>query len=187
MKNIYLGICGSLSCSAVPAFVLLLKSRYKEAVISVVQTENSKYFLAPGALQHIPNVKVIDSAAGDSGRPRFNHAEVVQGCELFIVLPATANFLGKAANGIADDLLTTCFIAYGGQKIIFPAMNEEMISSKYVLSNIERLRAFGDRVVTGGKAISVSSGDLGYGGLPDPRTFLEDVASHVTATAVAER
>ena len=185
MKKIVLGVCGSLSSSAVPGFVLLLKSRYKEAAITVVQTENSRYFLAPGAIQHIPNVKVVDAAAPANGQPRLNHAEVVKDCDLFVVLPATANFLGKAANGIADDLLTTSFIAFGGPKIIFPAMNEEMITSKYVQSNIEKLRAFGDRVVTGGKAISVSSGDLGYGALPDARQFLEDVAAHVAGQITA--
>jgi hypothetical protein len=57
-----------------------------------------------------------------------------------------------------------------------------MITSKYVQSNIEKLRSFGDRVITGDKAISVSSGDLGYGALPDLKTFLDDVAAHVAKT-----
>ncbi|WP_082132481.1 flavoprotein [Luteimonas sp. FCS-9] len=173
MKKIVLGVCGSLASTAMPAYVYVLKSKFKESPISVVLTESARYFLSEGALAHIPGVVVV--GPDPLGKIRVNHSEVVKDCGLFIVLPATGNFIGKVANGIADDLLTTCFMAYRSPKIVFPAMNSDMLASRYVQKNIETLRSFGERVVLGGNGISVATGESGPGALPDVREILDNI------------
>ncbi|QBH05528.1 flavoprotein [Xanthomonas oryzae] len=177
MNKIVLGVCGSLASTAVPGYVLVLKTKFKDAEIMVLLTKSARYFLAPGALAHLPGVSVIDVAKyyHSEDQSRTNHADVVKNCDLFLVLPATANFLGKAANGIADDLLSTCFLAYAAPKLIFPAMNADMLKSRYVQKNIQTLRSFGERVVLGGEGFSVSSGEIGPGAMPDVRTVLANV------------
>ena len=186
MKKIIIVSCGSLAATALPGYLLIIKSRYKQADIQVVLTKNATYFLALGAISHLPGVSVFSGWSDDTAHARINHADLVNGCDLFIVLPATANFLGKVANGIADDLATTCFIAYDKPKIIFPSMNNDMLHSKYVQRNISSLRAFGDIVVIGGEAISVATGNVGVGALPDIKTVLTTISSFHTRDVEVE-
>lgn len=178
MNKIIVAICGSMAATAVPAYLLFLKANFNQAEITVILTRNARYFLAKGAIAHLPGVTVVDAEAGhDPDGLRVNHTQLIEGADIFLVLPATANFLGKAANGIADELVTTCFLAYSGPKVIFPAMNADMLASKYVQRNISTLRSFGDSVILGGVASSVATGKVGPGALPDVRAVMEAVGA----------
>ena len=172
MNKICLGISGAISAAIIPAYIMLLKATFKGLVINVIQTENSRYFLAPGAFKHLPNVHLFTSLEQLKDLEQ-SHMSVVDGIDMFIVCPATANMLGKLANGIADDLLSLCFLAANVDKIILPAMNYDMYKSKPVQRNIAQLKEDGCHILCPREGVSVQSGSKGQGALEEPGELIK--------------
>lgn len=167
-----IGITGAISASALPAYIMLIKASFKNTPINVVQTKNSEYFLSHGALKHLPNVHLYTSL-DDLKQEDKSHMGIIEDIDFFIVCPATANFLGKAANGIADDLLSLCFLAANCKKIIMPAMNSNMYRSKVVQRNINQLISDGNYILGPKSGLSVQDAAIGDGGLEEPLKLIK--------------
>ncbi len=136
-KLIVLGVTGSIA--AFKAADLCSKLA-KEFEVQVMMTENACRFVTPVTFRTLSRRPVITTLWADESLWRPRHVELADEAALFVVVPATANFLAKAANGIADDALSTFAATYGGKHIYVPAMNPKMWAHPACVENVQRLR-----------------------------------------------
>lgn len=160
-KKLILGISASIAAHKLPAMVEELTGDYD---IQVVMTQNSRQFVSPIALEVLSKREVkVDTFNGK--HTQVDHVEFVLGADLFVVAPASTNLIGKYANGIADDILTTMLMVMPTEKVIIcPAMNENMYSNPIVRANIQKLKAYGVKEVEPVECL-LASGKIGNGGL----------------------
>ena len=135
-KLIVLGVTGSIA--AFKAADLCSKLA-KEFEVQVMMTENACRFVTPVSFRTLSRRPVITTLWADESLWRPRHVELADEAALFVVVPATANFLAKAANGIADDALSTFAATYGGKHIYAPAMNPKMWAHPACVENVQRL------------------------------------------------
>lgn len=146
MINILLGVSGSISaykvCSIISSFNKLneINSEKDRFNIKVVMTKNATKFITPLTLETLSqNPVMVDM--WDESNAIINHIDLAQEwADVFVVAPATASIIGKFANGIADDLLSTLFLASVGPIIVAPAMNTHMYKNPIMERNIEKLK-----------------------------------------------
>lgn len=139
-KLIVLGVTGSIA--AFKAADLCSKLA-KEYTVQVIMTENACRFVTPVTFRTLSRRPVITTLWEDESQWRPRHVELADEADLFAVVPATANFLAKAASGIADDALSTFAATFGGKHIYAPAMNPKMWAAPACISNVELLKKRG--------------------------------------------
>lgn len=140
MKKIIIGITGSIAAYKTCEVISRLKKKNYD--IEVIMTKNATKFVSPltfGALIHKP---VLVDDFDDTGY-QIKHINIVKDADCFVIVPATANIIGKIANGISDDVLTSSFLAATCQKLIAPAMNVHMYDNLATQRNIERCLTYG--------------------------------------------
>ena len=144
MKKVVIGITGSIAIYKTCEIISRLKKKNYD--IEVIMTESATKFITPltfGALIHKP-VLVDDF---DETGYQIKHINIVKEADCFIVVPATANVIAKIANGIADDVLTSSFLAATCPKIIAPAMNVHMYENTATQKNLDLCRSYGIKIV----------------------------------------
>ena len=140
-KKIILGITGGIAAyKAIELARLFIKSG---ASVWPVMTKASANFITPLTLQTITGNPVALDMFDLTEESRISHIELAEKADIVVVAPATANIIGKAASGIADDLLTTVIMATRAPLLFAPAMNSNMYENKIVEANIERLKKNG--------------------------------------------
>jgi phosphopantothenoylcysteine decarboxylase/phosphopantothenate--cysteine ligase len=181
-KTIVLGVTGSIAAFKAPHIVTLLVSL--GAKVLVVMTENATRFVAPLTFETLsgsevivtmwPEKKVGVASVEDAlgGGDHLEHVHLAEAADLVIVAPATANIIGKMANGLADDFLSTELLAMTCPVLIAPAMNVHMIESDAVVRNLKSLRRRGVIVVEP-EVGRLASGAVGKGRLADPERIVE--------------
>ncbi|MDO5754719.1 MAG: bifunctional phosphopantothenoylcysteine decarboxylase/phosphopantothenate--cysteine ligase CoaBC [Tissierellia bacterium] len=144
-KKILLGITGGIALYK----VLELCSRLvkKDYDLRIIMTENAKEFVSPLTFETMGRTKVYSEMFHKGHHDLVEHIELVKDIDAFIIAPATANFIGKAANGIADDLLSSAFLAYNGSVLFAPGMNDNMLSHPATQKNIEQLKEWGHEFI----------------------------------------
>ncbi len=139
-KHILLGVTGSVAAYQAVDLVGLLRTQM--ASVRVIMTRAATRFITPLTLEVISGHPVtVDMFAGTGAY--VEHITLAQGADLLLIAPATANIIGKLANGIADDMLSTTALAVTAPILIAPAMNEQMWFNRIVQANVERLRKLG--------------------------------------------
>lgn len=163
MKKIILGISSSISAyKAYDLTRLFVKAGY--SVFNIL-TMNSVNLVSPLTFEILSgNPVYTDSFSRE--RREMGHIELKENASLFLVAPATANIIGKFANGIADDLLSTTYLSVDCPVVIAPAMNPNMFNHSAVKENIERLKSRGAIFIEPGEGAAVC-GDEGQGRLAD--------------------
>ena len=164
MKNILLGVTGSIS--AYKACDIISSFSKKGYNIKVILTNGGSKFITPLALQVISKNKVYTDIWQENDPKAIQHIDLTKWADIFLIAPATANIIGKIANGIADDLLSATAIVAQNNKIIAPAMNTNMYNSVAVISNIDKLKSYGYKVIEPKEAL-LACGDYGKGALAD--------------------
>ena len=140
-KKIILGITGGIAAyKAIELARLFIKSG---ASVWPVMTKASANFITPLTLQTVAGNPVARDMFDLTQESRISHIELAEKADIVVVAPATANIIGKAASGIADDLLTTIIMATRAPLLFAPAMNSNMYENKIVQANIERLKKNG--------------------------------------------
>lgn len=140
-KNITLGVTGAISAyKALELARLLIKD---EAIVRPVMTKAAAEFITPLSLSTLCRNPVSSGLFDLTNETRISHIDLAQKADLIIVAPATANFIGKAASGIADDLLTTITLAACGPVLIAPSMNSRMWENPLVKENVRKLQKSG--------------------------------------------
>lgn len=167
--NIVLGI--SASIAAYKAVDLLRALQKREHRVSVVMTRNSSRFVAPLALETFAPGRVFcDSFA--PGQDPVLHVSLSKENDLLLVAPASADILGKMAGGIADDLLSTVYLAFRRRVMAVPAMNSFMYEHPALQANLARLRGYGVLVLEP-RVGELACGDSGRGRFPE----IEEIVS----------
>ena len=164
-KNVVLGVTGCIaaykSCDIV--------SRLKKlgANVDVIMTDNACEFVMPLSFETLSGNAVVTSTFKRETEYDVKHVSLAKKADLFLVAPATANAIGKFAQGIADDMLSTTYMASKAPKVVCPAMNTNMYESEAVQENIQILK---DRGVTIVEAIEgrLACGDVGKGKMAEP-------------------
>lgn len=161
MKTIVVAVSGSIaaykSCDLVRA---LIKLNYD---VEVLMTDNATKFISPLTLGALINKPVLIDDFDKEGY-KIKHVSLAKKADCFVVVPATANIIGKIANGICDDVVTSTFIAATCPKLIAPAMNVNMYDNLATQRNIERCKTYGIKFVEPGYGL-LACGDVGRGKL----------------------
>ncbi len=170
-KTIVLGVCGGIA--AYKAVELLRLYKKAGADLHVIMTAAAQKFVTPLTFQTLSGNPVHTELFDLFQEHEIGHISLADRADLLVVAPATANLIGKVANGIADDLLSTTIMATRAPVIFAPAMNTNMLENPIYCSNQARLETFGYRF------IEPSTGDLacgwqGKGKLPDPEQLFSD-------------
>ncbi len=131
-KKILLGVTGSIAAYKAAEIVSLLKK--KGAEIFVIMTESAAKFIQPLTFSTLSENPVVDNLFSTNDKIVVKHISLAQWADLILIAPATANIVGKIANGIADDMLTTTVMASKTKVIFAPAMNNNMISNPTVIT-----------------------------------------------------
>ena len=171
-KTIILGVTGGIA--AYKTCDVIRRLREREANVQVIMTKNAMEFISPLTLQTLSGRRVATETFDLQWESEIGHINLADSADLLLVAPATANFVGKAAGGIADDLLSTVLMAIHSPVMMCLAMNVNMYNNQVVQENIEKLRKRGFIVV------EPSEGDLacryeGKGRLVDVGEILEEV------------
>jgi phosphopantothenoylcysteine decarboxylase/phosphopantothenate--cysteine ligase len=144
-KNIVIGITGCIAAYKIPELIRLFVKA--NANVTVVTTESALNFVTPLVLTTLTGNRVHTEMFELPETCDVNHISLADRADLMLIAPATANIIGKIANGIADDLLTTTVMAAKGPVIIAPAMNSAMWNNSIVQNNIEKLKASGYKFI----------------------------------------
>jgi len=168
-KTIVLGVTGGIAAYWTAEIIGALRNR--EADVRVIMTQNATHFISPLTLQTISGNKVLTKSFELSGEMGINHISYAKKADLILVAPATANFIGKIANGIADDVLTTTIIASDAPMLICPAMNDRMWANKIVQENVEKLKKYGYHFVDPEYG-AMACGGMGVGRLASMESIL---------------
>lgn len=169
MKKIILGVTSSIAaCKSCDLTRLFVKAGYS---VFPVLTDNAARLVTPLTLEILSGNPVYTNTFA-AERKEMAHINLKEGASLLLVAPATANIIGKFANGIADDLLSTTFLSVDCPVIIAPAMNPNMWKHHAVRENINRLKSWGISFVGPDKG-AVACGDEGIGRLADVEEIFE--------------
>jgi phosphopantothenoylcysteine decarboxylase/phosphopantothenate--cysteine ligase len=183
-KQIILGVTGGIAAyKAVELLRLLTKAGAK---VHVIMTRSAQEFVTPLTFQTLSANPVHTEMFDLIAEQEIGHISLADRADLFIIAPATANFVGKVACGIADDMLTTTVMATKAPVLIAPAMNVNMYSNPIYRDNEDRLRRFGYLFVPPQKG-ALACGWEGEGKLADPEAIFEAaVAVLTTKTLVGQ-
>jgi phosphopantothenoylcysteine decarboxylase / phosphopantothenate---cysteine ligase len=177
-KRILLGVSGSIA--AYKAVDILRRLQEQGADVRVVLTANAERFVPRLTFETLSGHPVPDAEFQGWNPAGIGHIEVTDAVDVALVAPATANVIGKAASGIADDSLTSALIALDCPLLLAPAMNERMYRNPVVQENIARLKARGVAFVEPGTG-SLACGTVGQGRLADTELIVAAVARCLTA------
>lgn len=171
-KNVVFGVTGGIAVYKAADIV----SRLKKLCINVhvIMTKSAQEFVQPLTFQSLSQNYVVTDMFAEPKTWDVEHISLAQKADLFLIAPATANVIGKIANGIADDMLTTTVMATKAPVLIAPAMNTNMYENPIVQENIQRLEALGYIFIEPASG-RLACGDYGKGKLADPETIVEEV------------
>ncbi|MFH1856483.1 MAG: flavoprotein [Candidatus Omnitrophota bacterium] len=144
-KEIILGVTGGIS--AYKSCDLLRFLQKEGFSVTVVMTKEAKKFITPLTFQTLSKNKVYLDMFEEDVDWNPKHISLAERTSLIIVAPATANFIGKLANGICDDLLSCVCLASPAKIILCPAMNENMYKQKIVQDNLSKIKSWGHEIV----------------------------------------
>ena len=178
MKNkcIVVGVTAGIAAYKICQLVSSLKKQGNE--VHVIMTKEAEKFVTPLTFQTLSNQKVITDMFTVDYTPDVHHVSLAKKADLFVVAPATANIIAKIAHGIADDMLTTTFLAATCPKLIVPAMNTNMLNNPITQDNIATCKKYGMHIMCSAAGY-LACGDVGKGRLPEPEEIEDAIASIV--------
>jgi phosphopantothenoylcysteine decarboxylase/phosphopantothenate--cysteine ligase len=180
-KRILLGVTGGIAVYKAAEVARRLTA--SGARVKVVMTKAAQEFVGPLTFQALTGEKVGTTLFGPGAEP-LEHVSLGQEVDAIVVVPATANLMGKMAAGLGDDLLTTILLAATRPTLLCPAMNTEMWGHPAVQENLARLQARGILVMEPG-AGELACGAVGLGRLPEPEVIVEALARLVSRQDLA--
>lgn len=169
-KNIVLAVTGSIAAYKIAGLASMLKKL--DANITVMMTKNAVNFINPITFETLTGNKCLIDTFDRNFQYSVEHVALAKQADVVLVAPASANVIGKIANGIADDMLTTTVMACTCKKIIAPAMNTQMYRNGIVQDNLEKLKRFGYEVITPATGF-LACGDVGVGKMPSENELLQ--------------
>lgn len=177
-KCVVIGVTGGIA--VYKALDVISALRKKNIEVHVIMTESASKFVNPLTFQSISQNMVVTDMFAEPKAWEIQHISLAQKADLMLIAPATANIIGKVANGIADDMLSTTIMAAAKAKVIFaPAMNTNMYQNRIVQGNIEKLKSYGYEFIEPASG-RLACGDIGIGKLADVNTIVERVLTELS-------
>ncbi len=171
-KQVVLGVCGSIAAYKAGDIIRRLQDAHCE--VTVIMTREAERFITPLTLSSLSG-RAVHSDMFDKDSWRMAHIELARSAELVLIAPATANVIGKLANGVSDDLLTTFVITTRAPIFIAPAMNDEMYANRIVKDNCAKLKKYGFKFIEPVKG-KLACGTTGIGHLAEVEDIVGVVA-----------
>ena len=175
-KTIVLGITGSIAAYKMANLTSMLVKQHAD--IHVIMTQNATHFINPITFETLTNHKCLVDTFDRNFQYNVEHVALAKKADLFLVAPASANIIGKIANGIADDMLSTTIMACKAPKLIAPAMNTNMFENPIVQDNLSKLKHFGYEIIQPAVGY-LACGDTGAGKLPSEEYLMAHIMKHL--------
>lgn len=171
-KTVVVGVTGGIAAYKTAYLVSALKKQ--GANVHVIMTEHATEFVSPLTFETLSGNRCIKNMFDNDYEYDVKHISLAKAADLIMVAPATANFIAKAAHGIADDMLTTVVLAAKCPKYVSPAMNTAMYENPATQRNLEILRNDGWKIVEPASGL-LACGDEGKGKMPEPQELLQHI------------
>ena len=175
-KNVILGVTGSIAAYKIASLASALKKL--SCNVDVIMTENACNFINPITFETLTGNKCLVDTFDRNFQYSVEHVSLAKQTDVFLIAPASANVIAKAANGIADDMLTTTILACKCKKIVAPAMNTNMYENPIVQANLKKLKEFGMEVIEPASGMLACRVE-GKGKLPSEEVLLEYILREI--------
>ena len=175
-KSVVLGVTGSIAAYKMANLASMLVKL--NADVHVIMTQNATHFITPMTFETLTNNKCIVDTFDRNFNFDVKHVSLAKRGDLFLVAPCTANVIGKVANGICDDMLTTTIMATKAPVLFSPAMNTGMWENPVLQDNLKKLQHYGYHVIEPVVG-RLACGDTGSGKMPSEETLLEHILLHL--------
>lgn len=175
-KTVVLGVTGSIAAYKIANLARMLVKLNCD--VHVLMTQNATNFINPITFETLTKHKCLIDTFDRNFEYSVEHVALAKAADVVMIAPASANVIGKIANGIADDMLTTTVMACPCKKIVSPAMNHNMFHNPIVQDNIEKLRKYGYEIVEPAHGM-LANGDMGDGRMPDEELLLEYILKEI--------
>lgn len=168
-KSVILGVTGSIAAYKIANLASALVKLHAD--VNVIMTENATHFINPITFSTLTGNKCLVDTFDQNFQYSVEHVSLAKKTDLVLIAPASANVIGKMANGIADDMLTTTILACKCKKMVAPAMNTNMYENAIVQDNLKKLEHYGFEIIDPAYGY-LACGDTGAGKMPEPETLL---------------
>lgn len=175
-KTAVLGVTGSIAAYKIANLARMLVKLHCD--VHVLMTQNATNFINPITFETLTKHKCLIDTFDRNFEYSVEHVALAKAADVVMIAPASANVIGKIANGIADDMLTTTVMACPCKKIVSPAMNHNMFHNPIVQDNIEKLKKYGYEIVEPAHGM-LANGDMGDGRMPDEELLLEYIIKEI--------
>lgn len=179
-KNVVLGVTGSIAAYKIANLASALVKLHAD--VTVIMTQNATNFINPITFETLTGNKCLVDTFDRNFQYSVEHVSLAKKADIFVVAPASANVIGKMANGIADDMLTTTILACKCPKLVSPAMNTNMYENQIVQDNLKKLETYGFEIIDPACGY-LACGDTGAGKMPEPEVLL----SYILRTIAHEK
>lgn len=169
-KTVVLGVTGGIAAYKIASLASMLKKQHAD--VEVIMTEHAANFINPITFESLTGNKCLVDTFDRNFQFQVEHVALAKRADLFMIAPATANVIAKVAHGIADDMLTTTFLACKKPKYIVPAMNTQMYDNPITQDNLDICRRYGMHVIDPACGY-LACGDTGAGKMPEPALLFE--------------
>ena len=179
-KTVILGVTGSIAAYKIASLASMLKKQ--RADVQVIMTANATNFINPITFETLTGNKCLVDTFDRNFQYSVEHVALAKRARAFLIAPASANVIAKVAHGLADDMLTTTFLACQCPKIIAPAMNTRMYENPILQDNLKICEGYGMEVITPVDGY-LACGDTGAGKMPEP----EELFDYILKAAACEK
>ena len=169
-KTVVLGVTGGIAAYKIANLASMLVKQH--ANVRVIMTQNATNFITPTTFETLTGKKCLVDTFDRNFEFQVEHVSLAKQADIFMIAPATANVIAKVAHGLADDMLTTTFLACRSPKYIVPAMNTQMYENPITQDNLNICRKYGMYVIEPASGY-LACGDTGAGKMPEPETLFE--------------
>ena len=176
-KTVVIGVSGGIA--VYKTLDVISRLRKLGVSVNVIMTKSATEFVTPLSFQSLSQNYVVCDMFEDPKTWDVEHISLAKRADLFLIAPATANIIGKIANGIADDMLTTTVMATKAKVLIAPAMNTNMYENPILQGNINKLKELGYNFVEP-ESGRLACGDTGKGKLASPETIVDEVVKLIS-------
>lgn len=175
-KTVVLGVTGSIAAYKIASLASMLVKQ--QAEVHVLMTKNATNFINPITFETLAGRKCLVDTFDRNFEYSVEHVALAKKADVVLIAPASANVIGKIANGIADDMLTTTVMACRCRKLIAPTMNTQMFENPILQDNLKKCASYGMEIIDPASGY-LACGDTGAGKMPEPEVLYQYIIKEI--------
>lgn len=175
-KTVVLGVSGSIAAFKAASLASMLVKAHAD--VHVIMTANAVNFINPITFEELTGNKCLTDTFDRNFEFKVEHVALAKKADIFVIAPATANVIAKVAHGLADDMLTTTFLAAKCPKLIAPAMNTGMLENPITQENLATCLRFKNKIIYGESGL-LACGDVGSGRMAEAEVLFEHIVYEI--------